>query len=188
MCRHMSWIQLVWSSPEKKIPAHVEKLMGTTGRLEFRLIPMEMTVATNKDENGNTTGVTVTDRGRLLTDAEVINTSYLVVSGSDLKPNSGVTYDQAHRPAVSFSMTDGPSRQRFAIITGTHINENLAIVLDNKIITAPVIKDAIPGDGIIAGGFPTLEIAKDLATLLNAGALPVPVQIVESRVVSPAKK
>ncbi len=58
-------------------------------------------------------------------------------------------------------------------------------MLDNKIITAPTIKDAINGEGIItSGGFTTLESAQDLATLLNAGALPVPVQIVENRTVS----
>ncbi len=176
--------QIVLEIPGEKDPAHVEKMIGTTAKLEFRLIPKDMTVTPNHDENGNITGVVVTDRGTTLTDQEVINQSYLVITGSQLRPNAGVTKDQGNQPAVSFSVDKQEDREYFGTFTGAHIGEDLAIVLDNKIVEAPVIKDAIPGDGQITGGFPTLQNAQDLATLLNAGALPVPVTIVENRTVS----
>jgi len=176
--------QVVLEIPGEKDPAHVEKLIGITAKLEFRLIPKSMDVSPNRDANGATNGVIVTSRGHTLADQDVINASYLVVQGNALKPDSGVTYDQSHQPAVSFSMANQKDRTKFGAITSEHTNEYLAIVLDNKIITAPVIKDAIYGDGIISGGFPTLTSAQDLATLLNAGALPVPVSIIENRTVS----
>ncbi len=173
--------------PREKDQAHEEKLIDESAKLEFRLLPKDLNVTMNQDDNGIITGVTMTDRGSTLTDQQVIDRSYLVMTGSQLRPNSGVTYDNAHKPAVSFSIDKEDVRQGFGAFTEAHKGEYLAIVLDNKIMEAPVIKDAIPGDGIIAGGFPTLQSAQDLATLLNAGALPVPVRIVESRMVGPGK-
>jgi protein-export membrane protein SecD len=180
--------QVVVEIPGEKDPEHVTKLIGATAWLEFRLVPNEMSVDVQRDANGQTRGLTITEHGKPIADKEVIAASYLVLPGSALKPSSEVTYDQARNPAVSFSIGDQQSRERFSSIISAHIGENLAFVLDNKIIVAPVIKDAIPGDGIISGGFPTLESARELATLLNAGALPVPVRIVESRIVSPTDR
>ena len=93
-------------------------------------------------------------------------------------PNSEVTFDALHNPAVTFSLANAESRKRFAAVTGAGRGRQLAIVLDGKIITAPTIRDAIPGDGIISGGFTTIQAPKNLANLLNAGALPVPVKFV----------
>lgn len=75
--------------------------------------------------------------------------------------------------------------KKFAEVTGAHIGENLAIVLDGVVQSAPVIKDRIPnGQGIIEGQF-TADDAKFLATILKAGALPAPVRIIEERTVGP---
>jgi len=162
-----------------KDPAQMEKMLRVTARMEFRLVPDDINV--NLDHATNE--VTITRKGVAITEKEAVDASYLVVAGSALKPNCDVTYDNQHNWAVSFAMKDKASSERFGAVTASNIGKQLAIVLDNKIITAPVIQGAIPGDGIIAGGF-TLESAKELATLLNAGALPVPVTIVENRVVT----
>jgi len=171
--------QVVLEIPGEKDPAKVEKMIGTTAHMEFRLVPDSIRV----DLDHATNQVTIYRSGTPITDKEAIDASYLVVPGSALKPNCDVTYDNQHNWAVSFSMKDNESSERFGAVTASNIGKQLAIVLDNKIITAPVIKDAIPGNGIISGGF-SMESAKELATLLNAGALPVPVQIVENRTVS----
>lgn len=76
--------------------------------------------------------------------------------------------------------------KRFASITGNHIGENLAIVLDGVVQSAPVIRTRIPdGNAIIEGQF-TGEEAKLLATILKAGALPAPVRVIEERTVGPS--
>ncbi|HEY3376668.1 MAG TPA: protein translocase subunit SecD, partial [Armatimonadota bacterium] len=115
---------------------------------------------------------------------DALKSAVLVVRGRDLSPTSGVTYDQQHRPAVSFSMRTKDAQTRFGVVTGSNIGRKLAIVLDGKIISAPVIQSQINGSGIISGGFKDLPEAQDLAVLLNAGALPVKVNIVENRTVS----
>ena len=73
-----------------------------------------------------------------------------------------------------------------AEITSQNVGKPFAIVLDNKVITAPVIRSAIlGGSGIITGGF-TAESANDLSLLLRAGALPAPLKIIEERSVGPS--
>ena len=83
--------------------------------------------------------------------------------------------------ALSF---DGAGRRKFAQVTGDHIGEHLAILLDEKVQSAPVIQDQIVGNGIIQGNF-TYEEASFLSNILKAGAFPVGVQIAEERTVGP---
>ena len=85
---------------------------------------------------------------------------------------------------IAFSLKPEAARV-FSDYTSTHINQYLAIVLDKKVISAPVIKNAITdGQGIIEGGFSN-ESANALAVQLRYGSLPVPVKVVESRTVGP---
>lgn len=173
--------QIVLEIPGVKDPDRVRELLHTMAQLQFRLIPQDITVDTRSDD-GKVTATT--KAGQPLTEEQAVNRSYLVVPGSALDPHCGVTYDDKHQPAVSFAMASPDDKAKFGRITGANVNRQLAIVLDGKIITAPVIRDRINGNGIISGGFKTMEEARDLATLLNAGALPVPVSIVENRTVS----
>ncbi|HEY5984551.1 MAG TPA: protein translocase subunit SecD [Anaerolineales bacterium] len=77
------------------------------------------------------------------------------------------------------------AKKVFADYTSTHVNQYLAIVLDKKVISAPIIKSAITdGQGVIQGGF-TSDSANQLAIQLRYGSLPVPVKVVESRTVGP---
>ena len=91
---------------------------------------------------------------------------------------------QNNQTIVSFSL-DRVGAKRFGKATSTGIGKQLAIVLDGKIISAPVIRDTIAsGSGQISGGF-TFQSATDLALLLRSGALPAPLNIIEERTVGP---
>ena len=82
-------------------------------------------------------------------------------------------------------MFDAAGAKRFGDATRENVGKPFAIVLDNKVISAPVIREPIlGGSGIISGSF-TTQSASDLALLLRAGALPAPIQILEERTVGP---
>jgi len=76
--------------------------------------------------------------------------------------------------------------QTFERITGEHVGEKLAIILDNRVYSAPVIKDRISGGAAVIEGTFTAEEAHDLALVLRAGSLPAPVKILENRTVGPS--
>lgn len=96
------------------------------------------------------------------------------------------TYDQLRQPVVNFELdTDGA--RRFSRLTGQHIDEPLAIVIDDRVESAPVIQSRISKNGqITMGGNATISDAYLLAVLLKAGALPADVDILQSTVVGPA--
>ncbi len=99
---------------------------------------------------------------------------------TDAFPTTGrTTFDIV----VSLSF-DGAGRRKFAQVTGDHVGEHLAILLDGNVQSAPVIQDQIIGNAIIQGNF-TYEEASYLSNILKAGAFPVGVQIAEERTVGP---
>ena len=104
-----------------------------------------------------------------------------LLTGAALK-KADVSYDNLGRPQIQFEMTH-EGAVRFAEITRTNIGKQLAITLDGTVQTAPTINSEIPGgNGVITGNY-TVDEAKATATLLNAGALPVKAEIVETRTV-----
>jgi len=104
-----------------------------------------------------------------------------LLTGGALK-KADVSYDNLGRPQIQFEMNQ-EGAIRFAEITRNNIGKKLAITLDGKVQTAPMINSEIPsGNGVITGNY-TVEEAKATATLLNAGALPVKAEIVETRTV-----
>ncbi len=106
------------------------------------------------------------------------------LSGSDLE-NSAVTFDHTSGGPVVQLNFNSEGTKKFADITRRNIGKPVAIVLDNIIITAPNVNEEIlTGDAVISGNF-TQEEAKALSTQLNAGALPVPLTVLEQRVVGP---
>lgn len=105
-----------------------------------------------------------------------------VVSGRDLR-NARQSLDENNRPAVAFSLKpDGAAR--FGSWTGANIGRYLAIVLDGRIESAPVIEGRITDDGRISGNF-TVQEAQDLALKLRSGALPASLTYLEERTVGP---
>ncbi len=106
-----------------------------------------------------------------------------VVSGRDLK-TAKPSLDENNRPAVSFSLKpDGATK--FGNFTAANINRNLAIVLDGRVESAPVIEGRISDDGRIAGNF-TQQEASDLALKLRSGALPASLTYLEERTIGPS--
>ena len=107
-----------------------------------------------------------------------------VVTGADLKSASEGLHPQNNYPIVNFVYNSAGSR-KFCDYTAKHEGERFAVVLDKEIITAPRINGAICGGrGFIEGSF-TMESARELSLLLNAGALPAKLEIAEERTVGP---
>jgi preprotein translocase subunit SecD len=105
------------------------------------------------------------------------------VSGRDLR-GAKPTIDENNRPAVSFSLKSEGAR-KFAKVTGENIGRYLAIVLDNRVMSAPRIDGRISDEGRISGNFTSQEVA-DLSLTLRSGALPAGLTYLEERVIGPS--
>jgi protein-export membrane protein SecD len=93
---------------------------------------------------------------------------------------------QFRRPEVQFTLTKQGGRI-FARVTGANIDKPLAITLDGRVESAPIIRSKIRDQGVIEmGGTATFEDASDLAIVLRAGALPAPVKVIENRIIGPS--
>ena len=103
----------------------------------------------------------------------------------DLLTDARLTPDQTGRMIIGMDF-NSTGAEIFERITGEHVGERLAIILDDRIYSAPVIKDRISGGSAIIEGNFTLDEAKDLALVLRAGSLPAPVKILENRTVGPS--
>jgi len=106
---------------------------------------------------------------------------------ADAQATIGGGYDPnvANQPIVRLEMTRSGARL-FEKVTGAHIEERLAIVLDGVVKTAPVIRGRIPGGSAVIEGIPAIEEARDISIVLRAGALPAPLKILEERTVGPS--
>jgi preprotein translocase subunit SecD len=107
-----------------------------------------------------------------------------MMTGESLQ-NAQAQTDQFNRPIVAFELSRRAGR-RFEKATGDHIGDKMAIVLDDRVFTAPVINGAINTRGQIELGKATMDDASELALVLRAGALPAPLHIVEERSVGPS--
>lgn len=107
-----------------------------------------------------------------------------IITGSDLS-GARQDFDQYNAPSIAFQL-HGPGAQKFGRATSANVGRPFAIVLDNRIISAPVINSPITsGSGQITGSF-TMQEAQDLAVVLQSGQLPAKLQVVERRVVDPS--
>ncbi len=105
------------------------------------------------------------------------------VTGKDLR-SVHRSQDEWNNPAVAFSLNVEGSR-RFEQATGENVGKTMAIILDDKVQSNPVINQRISGDGIIQGNF-TLEEAEDLVLILKSGALPATIKTLENRTIGPS--
>ena len=154
-------------------PMRVKSLLGKTANLTFRFVTNDNNdrfgVEKIKYEDGT---------------EEAIVSKRIIISGDNLLDAQPKMDTQTNQTIVSFSL-DRVGAKRFGKATSTGIGKQLAIVLDGKIISAPVVRDTIAsGSGQISGGF-TFQSATDLALLLRSGALPAPLNIIEERTVGP---
>lgn len=106
-----------------------------------------------------------------------------VVAGRDLR-NARPSLDEFNQPAVSFSLTRDAAA-RFGPFTEQHLGRQLAIVLDDRVMSAPVLEGRISDEGQIRGNFTSRE-AQDLSLMLRSGALPASLTYLEERTVGPS--
>ena len=159
--------------PGLKDPSRIKKLLGKTANLSFRFISQTNEESFGSEKLKFENGID-----------EAIVSKRIILSGDNLADAQPRMDNQNNMTVVSFSL-DRVGAKRFAKATTEGINKRLAIVLDNKIISAPIIREAIIGGaGQISGDF-TFQTATDLALLLRSGALPAPINIIEERTVGP---
>ncbi len=180
--------RIIVELPGAKDSSKPLQIVKTMGRLEFKLV--EKSPAGGNFWSG-TSDMPIPDT--IPEDSEVryhyetgnwyVLSSPVLLSGdriNDAGPSTGRT---SFDIVVSMSF-DSIGRRKFAQVTGDHVGEHLAILLDGKVQSAPVIQDQIVGNAIIQGNF-TYEEASYLSNILKAGAFPVGVQIAEERTVGP---
>ncbi|MEI6502080.1 MAG: protein translocase subunit SecD, partial [Armatimonadota bacterium] len=172
--------RIIVELPGVNEPDRVVQILKSTAMLEFRVIPQRYTSpGAEQDEYAEWRDA---QTGQTVPWERVLAESKAEFTGRDLMSNSSVQPDQAGKWVVHFELR-ADRKQAFREFTRSNIGRLMAIVLDNKCQMAPVIKSEIPGTGIIEGNF-TAQSAGDLKLLLNAGALPVPLEIAENRTIS----
>jgi preprotein translocase subunit SecD len=158
--------------------AELKAIIGTTAQLTFQPVVTRTDNAQMPPGAGNEIVPSVDQPGQYY-----ILEQAAVVTGEDLV-DAQPSFDQNGRPAVSFRF-DPTGARRFGDYTAENIGSPFAIVLDNEVISAPVIQSHIPGgSGIITGNF-TVEESTNLAVLLRAGALPADLNFLEERTIGP---
>ena len=158
--------------------AELKEIIGTTAQLTFQPVVTRTTNAQMPPGAGNELLPSLDEQGQfyVLEQAPVVTGEELV----DAQP----AFDQNGRPAVNFRFNPTGAR-KFGDYTAANIGNPFAIVLDNEVISAPVIQSHIPGgSGIITGNF-TVEESTQLAVLLRAGALPAGLDFLEERTIGP---
>jgi protein-export membrane protein SecD len=170
-------------------PQKAVEVIGTTAQMEIRLLPLNLRPVQDPKDANNTL---FTDaQGNQVDNATVRAQSELIVSGIDVKPTTTAGFSQGSTPAVFFEL-QGDGSRKFAAVTTQAAAQGaqgttryIPIFLDDKCISAPTVQSPITGgSGQISGGFATVEEARQLAVLLNSGALPAPIDVVENRTVS----
>ncbi|QEF32072.1 protein translocase subunit SecD [Helicobacter pylori] len=124
----------------------------------------------------------------LLSDAEMggkILLKAIPILDGEMLTDAKVVYDQNNQPVVSFTL-DAQGAKIFGDFSGANVGKRMAIVLDNKVYSAPVIRERIGGgSGQISGNFSVAQ-ASDLAIALRSGAMNAPIQVLEKRIVGPS--
>ena len=166
--------------PGLENPDRIKSLLGKTAKMNFRMV----------DEKAmSLLGEKKYFVGSEILEGDDFNINYIVkkrigVSGDNLV-DANASVDQFNRPIVSIRF-DSIGSRKFADLTARNVGKRFAIVLDKKVISAPVIREAIPsGSAQISGNF-SFDSANDLAILLRAGSLPAPISIIEERTVGPS--
>ncbi len=152
-------------------PAHIRQLLGTTAVMSFHWLADEGSPAVMRLPGDDNTGYYLVERD-------------VALEGKHIRDARMAFSQNSGEPVVNFSL-DREGGREFGRMTTANIGRPLAIVLDGEVLTAPVIRSAITGgSGEISGNFTSRE-AHDLALMLRAGALPVPLNVIEERTVGP---
>ena len=190
--------QILVQLPGVDDPARVKEIMQSTAMLEIKQV-LGGPYGSEQDALQQNSGVLPPDsmilRGRGLAAAagqESGEEYYLVtrssaVSGTDLRADGASVGRDANSssPEVNFALTNQGGR-KFGAFTGAHVGDRLAVVLDNRVREVATIHEQIQDQGRISGGGMTEQAAKDLALVLNSGALPAGIKYLEERTVGPS--
>ncbi len=182
--------QLLVQLPGVTEIARAKEIIRSTAQLQLKLV--EAGPTSTQDALLQQYGGKVPDDMEVLTGASEggdAGTSYYLVkkvapiTGQDLR-NSRSTLDENGRPAVGFSMTR-EGAVKFGRLTGENVGRFLAVILDNRVQTAPRIESRINDEGRIAGSFTAQEVVDHVLTL-NSGALPASMSYLEERTIGPS--
>jgi len=166
--------------PGLQDPSRLKEILGKTAKLDFRMVDESMSVEQALASHPPADSEILEGEGgeKYLIEKRVL------VSGADLVDAQPGFDQRSSEPVVNFRFNSTGAR-KFAEATQQNVGKPFAIVLDNKVISAPVIREPIlGGSGQISGHF-TVQSANDLAILLRAGALPAPLTVIEERTVGP---
>jgi preprotein translocase subunit SecD len=166
--------------PGLQDPSRLKEILGKTAKLDFRMVDQSMTPEQATATHAPADSEILDGEGG----AKYVIEKRPLVSGGDLIDAQPGFDQRSSEPVVNFRFNSAGAR-KFAEATQQNVGRPFAIVLDNKVISAPVIREPIlGGSGQISGNF-TVQSANDLAILLRAGALPAPLAVIEERTVGP---
>ncbi|PYV54908.1 MAG: protein translocase subunit SecD [Acidobacteria bacterium] len=189
--------QILVQLPGVDDPARVKEIMQSTAMLEIKQVlggPYPSEADAVQQNNGLLPpdsmllrGSSIGSRGNEQGDQYYLVTRSSAVSGGDLRSGgASVGRDSTSgAPDVQFTLTNEGGR-KFGAFTLAHVNDRLAVVLDNRIREVANIQEQIHDQGRISGGGMTEQAAKDLALTLNSGALPASIKYLEERTVGPS--
>jgi preprotein translocase subunit SecD len=186
--------QILVQLPGVDDPARVKEIMQSTAMLEIRQAisgPFSSEQEALQQNNGILPPDTVLMRGKSQAagssdrsaDQWFLLSRSSAVTGRDLR-DATPTRDENNRPAVRFVLSSEGGK-RFGAFTGAHVNDRLAVVLDNKVQEVATIQEQIKDEGRITGQFSEQQ-SKDLAMILRSGALPAGIRYLEERTVGPS--
>ncbi|HXG58471.1 MAG TPA: protein translocase subunit SecD [Thermoanaerobaculia bacterium] len=185
--------RIVIQLPGVDDPARVKDIIKTTAQLQFRLVEgnaadtpeaaLASVPANMKAEVDILPGTKEDEYGRAAGTEYYAVRKVVPVTGLDLK-TARVQKGRLGEPVIGFSMTPDGAK-KFGELTGANVGRRLAIVLDNRVQSAPVINSRIDDQGVIEGRF-TPQQAADLALILRSGSLPASLTTLEERTVGPS--
>lgn len=189
--------QILVQLPGVDDPARVKEIMQSTAMLEIKQViggPYPSEADAVQQNNGLLPpdsmllrGSSIGSRGNDQGEQYYLVTRSSAVAGGDLRSGGASVGRDSNSgsPDVQFTLTNEGGR-KFGAFTGSHINDRLAVVLDNRIREVANIQEQIHDQGRISGGGMTEQAAKDLALILNSGALPAGIKYLEERTVGPS--
>ena len=164
-------------------PKRLKEILNQTAKLTFQLVDQ----SESADQIAKGSRAPAGSELLYTTDTPpqpILVKNQVMVSGENLSDAQPGFEQQTNEPVVNISF-DSQGAQRFGRVTQTNVGKPFAIVLDNKVLSAPVIRSAILGGSAQISGSFTVQSANDLAVLLRAGALPATLDIIEERTVGP---
>ena len=177
--------RIVLEAPGEANPQRIKDVLSQAGQMSFNLVDssttaLQIALSTNPPQ--------ARPGWKILYDMETGEPLLIdeapVVTGADIATANQGFDSRDNSPSVDFRLT-GRGAKRFGDITARHVNERFAIVLDERVMSAPNINSPIYGGNVQITGRFTLEEARDLAAIIEAGELPAKLDFIEERTVGP---